>query len=551
LTPSLCWEVSLVGSAIVSSRVSDHGHNGVALTLTLTKPPGDETASMDVPLAVVGDAELLDEPPQDDDGVEHQLPKGGASGIGFGAGTGKDFDLGTARGNEGELLEWYTVLAEYQYRQQLARLHNAICCLVGDFDAVMHDPSLGHKGSSDGYTSFGLFHFQPESDTQESPATKKAKFIPLLENLQWVSPKTFEKYADKSPFEQESVLASLREKRDSIEIESSEEEPKGWLDRAFARAIDLHDSSNNPDLWHFSDAEDHCGSLVQTDEFADRLLAVIDEASSEISENEEVPQPRKEPVALDTEPFVESFVTAPMQSFGDQPSTVDASKPDDLEAKLKGARYQSRGEPVGEVTREQDTNIDDSFFSPDAAVSSPPQDGLAEIDWVPSSSRTPTTGNDQLSPESPVFPGISYVRSPVSTLEPDDAGKMTAQARMERMEALMERLLIFSAEQTLASRTSAPLTVNETPSLATEDTEVLRHEITQLRNQLSRQAEHDEQTQHDIVSLRDEIASLKANLDGRSFQNSTLTSLDEDAENALYVNEERAAKERKMPPSSV
>jgi hypothetical protein len=71
----------------------------------------------------------------------------------------------------GEVLEWYTVLAEYQFRKQLTWLSNAVSCIVGDFDAISTDcVEVGDSTKkSEGTLSVGIFNFEKAFQMVDQP----------------------------------------------------------------------------------------------------------------------------------------------------------------------------------------------------------------------------------------------------------------------------------------------------------------------------------------------------------------------------------------------
>jgi hypothetical protein len=130
---------------------------------------------------------------------------------------------GTRQSQHGEILDWYTILAEFQHRRQLSRVHNAICCVTGNLDAIILDRGLGSEGETEGYTSFGDLTFTPERATK--PAIyidDETAVIQKLEKAPWVYECAFEKY---SSFGSKVTAAKFIEERRKWtmqqEIESS------------------------------------------------------------------------------------------------------------------------------------------------------------------------------------------------------------------------------------------------------------------------------------------------------------------------------------------
>jgi hypothetical protein len=204
-TTSSQKEVNMQGHTI-SSRVSDHGHNGVALTITKceediptskkikresrmnrentprTVNPSSGFSSQSVSLNE-GDEEL-DESGGDlgSDFFQQDSNSSGAKQLTDSVTTGV-----TTKGNK--TLEWFTVLAEYQHRQQLTRLHNVLSCIVGDYGAVISDRIYAQNNTSNntnGTTTFGIYNFESGLPDGRAAQLSNTKVIASLENLHWM-----------------------------------------------------------------------------------------------------------------------------------------------------------------------------------------------------------------------------------------------------------------------------------------------------------------------------------------------------------------------------
>ena len=254
LVPFLCWEVYLSTDSIVTPKVHEHGHNGVALTITtreaskegfILSPPPTTMHSDDKPELAIAttshNADLLDcsthplekeEPsPALDIPSRHKFqelkPMISARNL-FNGSTNEMSHMGTRpsqdalwtegsehsnnvqegelqlenhfhgfrQSQQGDILEWYTVLAEFQHRRQLSRIHNAICCITGTLDAIILDRGLGTEGSTEGYTSFGDLIFTPENfDVGKMDSIDdEVNCLKQLEKVPWVHESTFKEY---------------------------------------------------------------------------------------------------------------------------------------------------------------------------------------------------------------------------------------------------------------------------------------------------------------------------------------------------------------------
>ncbi|KAL7555843.1 hypothetical protein ACA910_017346 [Epithemia clementina (nom. ined.)] len=177
LSPMLCWQVQVFAGTDVSSNVTDHGHNGSALTISVKRGPFTEN-DVDLDRNSFSYSSDMAIPPD-------QLP----AAIGHHRDT-EQFDRGTDKGSRGEVIEWFTVVTEFQYRRQLAKFHNAISCVAGNLDDIINDPSVGKPGSTQSYTSFGIYHFAKKRDEDDGgnmypPTTAKDSYNTFLDELPW------------------------------------------------------------------------------------------------------------------------------------------------------------------------------------------------------------------------------------------------------------------------------------------------------------------------------------------------------------------------------
>jgi Vacuolar-sorting-associated 13 protein C-terminal len=251
LVPNLCWELYLFTDSIITPKVQEHGHNGVALVITTHKvsndvvinsppstpmdsgngqTPGPMTRIQNIGVLDISSHSLLLAAESDQPDCTspspgrtpsrqqlqrlHSLKSGrnlfsrsiasGLSNHSRSSATGlsllgmqpsqstlfgeevegvevaqvQEGELqlenhlhGTSESQRGEFMEWYTILADFQHRRQLSRVHNAICCVTRNVDAIILDRGLGPDGSTEGYTSFGDIIF-----TKEDARTKDGTY---------------------------------------------------------------------------------------------------------------------------------------------------------------------------------------------------------------------------------------------------------------------------------------------------------------------------------------------------------------------------------------
>lgn len=563
LTPSMCWEISHSSSGRLSSRVSEQGHSGIALTLTVTKPETDaETMrspaipTLDAnPNVDAGEAtETVATGGNEDASV--QLPSSATPVSPLELDGNPDGQYhGTARGEKGEVLEWYSVLAEYQYRPQLARFHNAISCITGNVADVIRDPSLGRPGSTEGYTSFGMFFFS-ETELLVSEPNRDHELLNSLEVIPWLDKRTFVKLNEMSDDEQRSFLAQAREERSfAQELESSTSEGgPAWLIEARAQALYLNARPISP---MSSMEEDHFSPLGERRELG-RLglpkkikrwtstpLATIPDggildAATDLFHLKKTPFGRKGAKWSSPSTTKESTKEVPAEATPVSPipgpvapphtnepsvndvnssilsdsfhSATDMSPSDSLRDPNDFTRSTARGpEPSDSDLTGDSRRTGDVFYSSrgsldeesSSALSNKPSFKRASLDWLRPSSRSigpsPSASRETQQTQAAVAGGwTEYEGARHIQRHTEDA----SDVRLSRMEGLMERLLIFSSEQALRAPGSGQSVEHQ----------MLLDQIAELRQNLLHRANDDAMTQRQVFELRQEIADLKATL---------------------------------------
>jgi hypothetical protein len=566
LTHSLCWELSFTKETETSSRVSEHGHSGVALTVTLVKPAESITEAVETPTSL-GTADKFRSPAFPKNLIRSQRNLD-ASSVRPVVDTSKDYDHQIGPGVQGEPLEWFTVLAEYQYRRQLEQLHNAICCIVGDFSAILRDPSLpphGSSGGTEGYTSFGIYHFAPRSDRTASSTGAEPGFASLLEMLPWASERQFREVSMKSPDSRNIDLKTAPKGRGSSEYLDSSKEEGGpeWLVAARDKALQM----SKTDVEEITELD--VGTLLNADP-ASRLvswgqratlLSPFGNGGMETIPNS--PQCNDEQLQIEnvagrsipspqlSESTLQSFRTArcSMSAMGDlrSHSSVYGSLSKHRISEDEGLNaLQSQGDSLRKTSSRNTDPLSpleasgvsssvsvglmetllldgpkNEIFSltsqSQSAHSSVSHEGRANVEQtvvvsdhlkpmetlledVPSSmhpcdpsrgSLPYATAEDKYHPPLATTAYSEGNHPTVVTGEPntnseginpsvDDSGRSSID-RLSRMEALMERLLIFSSEQALLREQQARATPAQG---AGNETALLRQEVEELRREL-------------------------------------------------------------------
>lgn len=501
ISSTLSWTIMLSGSSKVSSTVSEYGHNGVALTVTITK---QEKGKSEEVAEAESATDKTEEAGLEDAAEDSEIP---LSPLGKSAAS-LDHDRGLERGRKGELLEWYTVLAEYQNRLQLTKLHNAICCIVGDFGSVLHDPSLGHVGSADGYTSFGLFHFRPDEVSSTPIALQEADRIESLDSLRWV---------DKGVFSETVAIGD--EEETSLPT---------WLELSFERAINME----KLELEEFAPGDSQV-SILPT---------IVDCSSEEDSvDGQEVDDdPEEDPVDHHEKGLTKAKPLEVTQSLPNVGALDPSSGQNPREGLLRWKTPKDSSDnttffsPLESATETPRLDLDQGHQSgrtlvasntspPDEKNTAAPEHG-AENEGSTEQGTVPQREVDRV----PSSPGSRLVPS-LATGASRDATRESAEARMDRMENLMERLLIFSAEQSIANRSNYDGTVT---SINTEDVEVMRRELDSLRAKVEEQSH----SGRGLEQLREEVANLRAQIRDQSTQGEIMSIPEEVAEEMDDVN---------------
>uniref|UniRef100_A0A7S2Y632 C2 domain-containing protein n=1 Tax=Entomoneis paludosa TaxID=265537 RepID=A0A7S2Y632_9STRA len=529
-SPTLCWQVSLVGNAKVSSQVAEHGHNGFALTVFLKER---ETQEVDPSIERSSGPDSL---PSNGPGTENEPSVGhGIINSAYEPGT-EAFDHGTSRSEAGELITWYSVVAEYQYRRQLARLHNGIACVTGNFDDVIRDQTLGRPGSTQFFTSFGIFHFEEkdsESLEQEAHASTledQMEAIPwrldedvVANDPEWLA--IARKRAANASLE--VPVMPLSAEQETSERSTAANQPSSGRVRKIARwitgrlpTIPDTDEENPPSpIRHDKGAED--GGMDSED------VGGLSPSVPNIS---------------NTTTGDETFVTANGETnSGNQSSTNSGNTPSFNTARQEASeRNLGREGSEPNLARESfataltahglsstpaSTVGRDSFITAyqgnsaltmDVSIQSDPSDhidneedvSLERQGFISSKLPSKLAGasrnlSDQTAIHSNATPARTDGVSEIAETHTPTHVPSTDTERLVRMETIMEQLLIFSSEQALQNNTTR---TQQTPSVANDLS--LRGEIHELRMILQQQNQAEKEAQKEIELLRMQVNKL-------------------------------------------
>lgn len=533
LVPLLCWEFHLNEKTNISSEVLDHGHSGVALTIRLKKSKpneadvGDSTAPwskrISTPELIKFQSRIIRKRPQplsfedttvaraeaedalndgaegreendekDENESEEELSV---------ADTANDFDHYTKTNTEGELLECFSILAEYQFRRQLGRLHNALCCIIGNFDAVMKDGDLGPRGSKsqDGYTSFGIYRFSRDTLSVD---TGEHRLPRALENLPWVTDNLFETASHLTPSEQQEAVSRERQSMNHASRlrASAKEGGLEWLINARAWAMSL-EKEDGEEIGLQSSSCSKGSEKAETSqsddsqELNDNIFSSARTTYDSISDSE------------DTAAFESPRSTGLLKGHSSRDSESGV-----VCERSPGFKLGHFEKPISDARVDSSTKMDQSFASSFVTANNEMQypnmpeslssRGRYEEQMTGEASDPEATESEETAID------ISNLQDtlPKRIRRKSDAASNSSD-RMNRMESLMEQLITLSAEQTLTRERILP--VSQTgPS----EFSLLRQEIGELKDELRKKSASDAASE-EVAKLREEVAWLKDRLE--------------------------------------
>lgn len=631
LTPSFGWEVDLSGGVHVSSAVSDHGHNGVALTITKLAQSSQNGETAAVELTTKPHQRELERPKQDEmiQRSKHSAAVSVNSSalsdyeekVGDIGDIGEDLivarelsmefkaseagPLVDAKGEDeychgatvkgGKAVEWFTVLAEYQHRKQLIRLHNAISCIVGDYDAVIPDHARRqHPTGPEGKTKFGVFVF--EKGVPDARAAN-LELVQELENLPWMPNALFERLKGYSAMRQKDFLSNTR--RTWVYSKDLEESVSlggpAWLIEARARAMFVSPLQPIIDDFDINEAaiEEAVAELdhetVTTKGAAKKLTEADDNEESSTIENSKRDNTKissletNESSSGDLERSTTNSLDQTSLTKGDggsktsarrmgsnaHPQAINESRRRQQKARMvdaDGGNFSSAEEL--ELPLESDNTMrgimkdrqGDVFYSTAQLPSA--HDDLIEKSTKQSISEQTLSlqenayGGQGESDEDSVgeFAESIYCEAdseeegehdknlqsdmddtlrsvddddgamitrrkqnilrstgrPMPAVQDHDLSSATAHSRMDRMESVMEQLLILNATQVQRQFATGPMETQSHPSSSiNEIADSLKHELAEIREKMDVRAKEDEALRNEISLLRDQLADRR------------------------------------------
>ncbi|GAX12582.1 hypothetical protein FisN_13Lu043 [Fistulifera solaris] len=522
-TPLLYWELLLDEKPNISSEVVDHGHSGVAFTIKVKsqkpnqahygglRPPRKVFSSPDLmrfqskirrrtrPLFSMDDDNIakneleaesqiypdrqedenIDGESDDENEVENEELR---------ADTANDFDHYTKMDTEGEVVECFSILAEYQFRRQLGRLHNALCCVLGNFDSIMRDPDIGFHGhrSQEGYTVFGIYRFSPDSLTSNTGEHELPK---VLENLPWVSDSLFETYSNLPASQQQEAVARERQSMDDATCLRASAEVGGatWLIQARAWALSLENKDDEDvDMQSLSDSteSEKSGDFGSNVDLFSSARATFDQINDQ-----------------DETMLGKLASCTSIQNEGDTSERLKLSDSIMIPTKFIPGRCSNRISSVSEGSCTSIQSLGASFATANEDIPTITSSGSVESHGSHRKEKRVTDDlSDAVSAERVSASPSTQRREFGPTSTP-----INQADRMGRMESLMEQLLSFSAEQTMMRE-------RELTQSRLQDFTALRQELRELKDELRKKSALDSSLE-EVAKLREEVAWLKQRLD--------------------------------------
>lgn len=518
MVPAMAWEVFHGDGATVASRLSDHGHNGVALTITrcasTTKPnqtppskflPEElKTSAFSSALSIesshYSDLEEYDVGSTDEadgeittslrDQREHSDEMG-------------DIEIEDPTFNQGatkkgnDVLRWFTVLAEYQHRPQLTRLHNAISALCSDFDAILNDIAADGD-DKEGVTTFGIFNFERSAVDQRSILLSNAALAISLESLPWMHRDIFEQAGVLPKAIQRQFIHDVRQNWSfATDLRGSKHDGgANWLVEARARAMYSSFSPNN-------------GSLPESHELFDPVVGEI--------------------AIEESRPNRLTFIGE--EHMSDSEKSLPANTLTAVNHSERAAAIPRDGNNHEESIRNHSLILSEDHYA------SLPMDSEGDLfhslNQLQNISLNQKTSSDYgkmastLSPERSPAEQTTRSQLPVSALEENqttsanraayaDSGQrslpidqMKDTSRMDRMESLMEQLVILNAQHT--RNQTIPLDIaGDGHSLADSGVaDMLKQEVAELIAQVQARAAQDDALRSEIHLLRQQLADRR------------------------------------------
>ena len=190
--PVIMWQILLNKIHQVKSRIENRGHNGVVLHLKETLSMN--TSKKGAMSSEFGSSLSFLSPKlgwSTTDGAATSSPtlsrwQTSAEGKGI-------FNQPPRRVDKQKESYNYRLVGEYHQKSPIVRVHNAICCLVGDFESIIRENGLGPEGTDEGMTCFGILSFSSQSVTNCESQWRRNRPISALDATFWAFKETEDK----------------------------------------------------------------------------------------------------------------------------------------------------------------------------------------------------------------------------------------------------------------------------------------------------------------------------------------------------------------------
>lgn len=514
LLPAMGWEVVHSDDAKVASRILEHGHNGVAMTITrrlaadkteeikgskfkrskaapevLNTPTFSSALSIDSGFSDLEEDEGTGADETDDFFHESQQQTASENADLEITELDPAFDHGATKKGD-EVVKWFTVLAEYQHRPQLTRLHNAISSLVGDYDAIIRDQSLEGQ-EREGVTSFGVFNFEKPMVSQRSIVASNAELVMSLEGLPWVHGHVFERIGRLPKSEQRDLVREVRMKWTfATDFESSKwEGGPTWLveERARAMSVSVSPDSKTPlGSWDSDDPAPGCA-------IADNMRANRSVDARRILTFKEIEKDGS-PGYLPGNAFERGG------TLGDDKQAVALQTPG--QAQLHGSALNIEEDLFHSV------NFHESILNRMLSGSSTSSDSMYSVDAgeIPSERQMdPILGLETEDKSSPLAPAARFTQG---SLQAASADASMDVGRIDRMESLMEQLVTINARR--LKQPTMPDISGDCHSLADSSlADKLQKEVAELRSQVQARTAKDDALREELILLRQQLADRR------------------------------------------
>eukprot|EP00934_Nitzschia_sp_Nitz4_P002078 Nitzschia sp. Nitz4//scaffold140_size61219//29533//49080//NITZ4_006440-RA/size61219-augustus-gene-0.64-mRNA-1//-1//CDS//3329536227//2078//frame0 len=527
LVPSFGWEVDLSQKGTVSSRLSDHGHNGVALTVTrrivkqkrlqeakerIWRGKRQQEVSRSPLLSSASSVgSLYSDLEEDEEDFDPDAEIGSTDDLQVNE--EKDPEEGEHTINHGstkqgeEVLKWYTVLAEYQHRGQLTVLHNLVSSMVGDFDAVVAERPQDIDSEVEGVSRFGMFSFGRDRQGVAHTATRYDELVYALERLPWMPEDIFIELQNYTLQKRREFVAALRQNwvyATDLEASRRDGGPE-WLVESRARA--MHVNSDLAVDVEYVDSEDPVvrDVLVELEQGN-----ITTEQASDLIRSRSIRN-----LSFTTGEGYDSRYSEGSDKSLSYPRVDNTEVSSYVEESIEGS---NRRPPAAEVqTQPKDERDEEISVIQSSVVAVTP---AGEVKTVKSSAESvPPTA----APPTPVMtpqPTVKEVmvvsnvdaKTPASHLTDMEHDRDANSMRMNRMENIVEQLVILNTNQirkVAAVKSTDSVSDSHSVGKDLKVADVLKKELEDLRNQVQARAAEDDALRNEISLLRQQLADRR------------------------------------------